>query len=138
MKEKVMAELKRTFRPEFLNRVDGTIVFHALNRNEIKQIVDLELNKVRKRLGESQLTLEVTEEAKGYLADEGYDPNFGARPLRRVIQTKVEDALSEGVLAGRFNLGDTVRVDLRDGKLAIDAVDHVTEDAEAAEPEPAL
>ena len=135
MKEKVMEELKRTFRPEFLNRLDGTMVFHALNREQIKQIVDLELNKVRERLVEQQLTLEVTDEAKGYLADEGYDPNFGARPLRRVVQSKVEDALSEGILAGKFQPGDTVQVDYRDGKIIMEVVAHAEPETETPEPE---
>jgi ATP-dependent Clp protease ATP-binding subunit ClpC len=138
MKEKVTEELKRTFRPEFLNRVDGTMVFHALNREEIKQIVDLELDKVRERLVEQQLTLEVTEEAKDYLADEGYDPNFGARPLRRVIQNKVEDALSEGILATTFQVGDTVRVDYQDGEITMEAIAHAEPEVEIAKPETVL
>jgi ATP-dependent Clp protease ATP-binding subunit ClpC len=136
MRDKVMAELKRTFRPEFLNRVDGTMVFHALNRDEIKQIVDLELDKVRERLVEHRLTLDVTEEAKGFLASEGYDPSFGARPLRRVIQNKVEDALSEGILAGKFQVGDTVRIDQKDDKISLEVTAHTEPEVEAAEPEP--
>ena len=136
MRDKVMAELKRTFRPEFLNRVDGTMVFHALNRDEIKQIVDLELDKVRERLVEHRLTLDVTEEAKGFLASEGYDPSFGARPLRRVIQNMVEDALSEGILAGKFQVGDTVRIDQKDDKVSLEVTAHAEPEVEAAEPEP--
>jgi ATP-dependent Clp protease ATP-binding subunit ClpC len=135
MKEKVMAELKRTFRPEFLNRVDGTMVFHALNREEIKQIVDLELNKVGERLVEHQLIMEVTEEAKNYLADKGYDPHFGARPLRRVIQNEVEDALSEGILAGRLQVGDTVRVDCQDDKITLEVIAHAEPEVAVAAPE---
>ncbi len=135
MKDKVMSELKRTFRPEFLNRVDGTMVFHALTREEIKQIVDLELDKVRERLGEQQLILEASEEAKGYLADEGYDPHFGARPLRRVIQHKVEDVLSEGILAGEFRSGDTVLVNYRDGQVVLEVIARSAPEAEVAEPE---
>ena len=114
MKEKVLEELKHIFRPEFLNRIDGTIVFHSLNREQIKQIVDLELNKVRDRLQEYQFDLRLTESAREYLAEKGYDPNLGARPLRRVIQTEVEDALSEGVLAGRFGNTVVVEVDVDD------------------------
>ena len=135
MKDKVVSELKRTFRPEFLNRVDGTMVFHALNREEIKQIVDLELDKVRERLVEQQVTLEVTVETKGYLADEGYDPHFGARPLRRVIQNRVEDVLSEGILAGKFQLGDTVLVDYQDDQITMEVTAHAEPEAEVAEPE---
>jgi ATP-dependent Clp protease ATP-binding subunit ClpC len=117
MKDKVLGELKRLFRPEFLNRIDGVMVFHALSREQIKEIVDLEIGKVQKRLSEHQLTLRLTDEAREYLAEEGYDPNLGARPLRRVIQTKVEDALSEGVLADRFAEGDLVMVSVQDGEL---------------------
>jgi ATP-dependent Clp protease ATP-binding subunit ClpC len=135
MKDKVMSELKRLFRPEFLNRVDGTMVFHALNREEIKQIVNLELDKVEERLVEQQVTLEVTEGAKGFLADEGYDPHFGARPLRRVIQNKIEDMLSEGILAGKFQLGDTVLVDYQDGQITLEVDDRAKPEAEVAEPE---
>ncbi len=111
MKDKVLGELKRIFRPEFLNRIDATIVFHALNREQIKQIVDLEAGKVCHRLSEFGLDLRLTEAARDYLADKGYDPNLGARPLRRIMQTEIEDALSEGLLAGRFHQGDRVIVD---------------------------
>lgn len=135
MKDKVMTELKRTFRPEFLNRVDGTMVFHALNRDEIKQIVDLELDKVCDRLVEQQFTLEVTERVKNYLAGEGYDPHFGARPLRRVIQNKIEDVLSEGILAGDFQLGDTVLVDYLDDQITMEVTARAEPEAELAEPE---
>jgi ATP-dependent Clp protease ATP-binding subunit ClpC len=118
MKDKVLGELKRIFRPEFMNRIDGVIVFHALNREQIKEIVDLEIDKVRGRLVEHGLELRLTDAARAYLGEEGYDPDLGARPLRRVIQVKVEDALSEGVLAGRFNEGDQVVADLEDGELS--------------------
>ena len=118
MKDKVLEELKRTFRPEFLNRVDGRMVFHALNRDQIKAIVDLEIGKVCKRLSDHDLSLELTDEAQEYLAEKGYDPSFGARPLRRVIQTEVEDTLSEGLLEGRFSEGDTVVAYMQDGEIA--------------------
>jgi ATP-dependent Clp protease ATP-binding subunit ClpA len=123
------------FRPEFLNRVDGTMVFHALNREEIKQIVDLELDKVEDRLVDQQITLDVTEAAKGHLADEGYDPHFGARPLRRVIQNKIEDVLSEGLLDGTFQLGDTVLVDYQDDEITMEVTARAEPEAEVAEPE---
>ena len=135
MKDKVMSELKRTFRPEFLNRVDGTMVFHALSREEIKQIVDLELDKVRERLSEQQVTLQVSDEAKGLLADEGYDPHFGARPLRRVIQHKIEDALSESILAGKFKAGESVLVDYQDGKIIMESIGGSESEPEIPEPE---
>ena len=117
MKDKVLTELKRIFRPEFLNRVDGIMVFHALNQEQINAIVDLEIAKVQERLSEHELTLHLTDQAREYLSQEGYDPNLGARPLRRVIQAKVEDALSEAVLAGEFSSGDSVVVSTKDGKL---------------------
>jgi len=110
MRDKLMSQLKRVFRPEFLNRVDATIVFRTLTKDEITQIVDLELDKVRERLSEHMITLDVTESAKLLLADEGYDPDYGARPLRRVIQYRVEDELSDALLSGQFQDGDTVVV----------------------------
>lgn len=118
MKDKVLGELKRIFRPEFLNRIDGVMVFHALSRDQITAIVDLEIGKVCKRLSEHDLSLELTEETREYLAEKGYDPNLGARPLRRVIQTEVEDSLSEGVLEGLFGEGDTVVAYMQDGEIA--------------------
>ena len=120
MKDKVLTELKRIFRPEFLNRVDGIMVFHALNQEQINAIVDLEIAKVQERLSEHELTLHLTDQAREYLSQEGYDPNLGARPLRRVIQAKVEDALSEAVLAGEFSSGDSVVVSTKDGKLVFE------------------
>jgi ATP-dependent Clp protease ATP-binding subunit ClpC len=112
MKDKVLGELKRIFRPEFLNRLDGTIVFHALTREQIKEIVELEAAKVRERLAEYGLDLRLTDAAREFLAEKGFDADLGARPLRRLIQTKVEDMLSEGVLAGKFSSGELVVVDL--------------------------
>jgi ATP-dependent Clp protease ATP-binding subunit ClpC len=111
------------------------MVFHALSRDEIKQIVDLELDKVRERLVEQEVTLDVTEEAKGYLADEGYDPRFGARPLRRVIQSKIEDMLSEGILAGDFQAGDAVLAGYQDGEISLEVVARAEPEPEVAEPE---
>jgi ATP-dependent Clp protease ATP-binding subunit ClpC len=132
MKEKVLGELKRIFRPEFLNRIDGTIVFHALNRDHIREIVDLEVDKVRVRLKEYGLGLRLTDAGREFLAEQGYDPNLGARPLRRVIQTKVEDTLSEGVLAGQFSEGDVVLIDYQDEELVFRA-EASTEDLPVAE-----
>ncbi|MCS7056417.1 MAG: ATP-dependent Clp protease ATP-binding subunit [Thermoflexales bacterium] len=117
VKEKLLGQLKRLFRPEFLNRVDATVVFRPLTREQIAQIVTLELNKVQKRLSEHNITLEVTDEAKAYLSQKGYDPDYGARPLRRVIQNEVEDVLSDGLLSGRFTDNSRIRIDLADGKL---------------------
>jgi ATP-dependent Clp protease ATP-binding subunit ClpC len=120
MKDKVLGELKRIFRPEFLNRIDGMMVFHALTQEQIKDIVDLEVDKVRERLSEHRLALRLTDKAREYLAEKGYDPSLGARPLRRVIQSEVEDALSEGVLADRFHEGDLVVVSVEDGELVFE------------------
>ncbi len=114
MRDKVMDEVKRFFRPEFLNRVDAQIVFHALSKEHIVQIVDLMLNEVRKPMLEKGLSLEVSAEAKEWLAEKGYDPKFGARPLRRVIQQEIEDRLSEEVLTGKYEPGQTVMVDIKD------------------------
>ena len=135
MKDKVMAELKRTFRPEFLNRLDGTMVFHSLSRDEIRQIVDLELAKVHDRLVEKQVQLEVSDEAKDHLVADGYDPVYGARPLRRVVQNQVEDALSEGILSGKFQSGDTVTVNFRDDDIILEVTDHVDVKDVTTEPE---
>ncbi|MEX2431352.1 MAG: ATP-dependent Clp protease ATP-binding subunit, partial [Dehalococcoidia bacterium] len=112
MKGKVEDEVKRFFRPEFLNRIDGQIVFHALSREHIVQIVDLMLNDVRKPMLEKGLSLEVTDAGKEWLAEKGYDPTFGARPLRRVIEHEIEDRLADEVLAGKYKPGDTVFVDV--------------------------
>ncbi len=120
MKDKVMDEVKRFFRPEFLNRLDATIVFHALSREEIHQIVDLMMNMVREELKEREISIELTEPARGYLAENGFDPVLGARPLRRLIQNEVEDRLSDELLGGKFEEGDTAIVDIdEDGKICI-------------------
>jgi ATP-dependent Clp protease ATP-binding subunit ClpC len=117
MREKLMSQMKKAFRPEFLNRVDGIVVFRALTRDEIKSIVDLELHKVQERISHQDIKIQATDAAKQYLSDKGYNFEFGARPLRRVIQNEVEDVLSDGFLAGKFEKGDTVEVDLVEGNL---------------------
>ncbi|HLC23426.1 MAG TPA: AAA family ATPase, partial [Dehalococcoidia bacterium] len=117
MKDKVLGELKKTFRPEFLNRIDGIIVFHALNKEHIARILDLILNLAAKPLTEKNIKLEVTEAAKEFLIKKGYDPAFGARPLRRVVQDHVEDTVSEGLLRGDYHSGDTIVLDLVDDKI---------------------
>ena len=111
MKDKVTNELRRTFRPEFLNRIDEIIVFHSLDEGHIKQIVELMVNEVAARLRDSDLIIEVTEKAKEFLAKEGFDQMYGARPLRRAIQKYVEDRLSEEILAGTFKKGDKLVID---------------------------
>jgi len=127
MKEKLLNQLKRTFRPEFLNRLDGIIVFKSLSHEELKQIVELELNKVRKRLEEHRIKLESTEAARDLLAKKGYDPHFGARPLKRTIQRLIEDPLSEGLLAGQFKEGDTVLADVEDGEIKLSVLQSTQE-----------
>ena len=112
MKDKVMNEVKKFFRPEFLNRIDTSVVFHALSQENILSIVDLMMIQVREELAEKQISLEVTEAAREYLAEKGYDPNFGARPLRRLIQDVVEDKLSEKLLGGEIHEGDVAILDV--------------------------
>ena len=111
MRKTVMESLRRAFRPEFLNRVDATIVFRALTQEEIGEIVQLELDKVNERLAERAMSLKATDAARAYLAEKGYDPDYGARPLRRLITNLVEDQLSDVILAGSVKLGSTVLVD---------------------------
>ena len=108
LKKNVMDQLRRAFRPEFLNRVDATIVFRSLSREEIKNIVDLELAKVGERLIEHAITLDITEEGREWMAEQGYNPEYGARPLRRLIQDEVEDVLSDGILSGEFPIASVV------------------------------
>jgi ATP-dependent Clp protease ATP-binding subunit ClpC len=112
MRKKLMEALKRVFRPEFINRVDSVIVFRSLNMDDIKQIVNLELKKVAQRLEEHEVTLVATPAAVEELGKQGFDPEMGARPLRRIIQQKIEDALSDAMLAGEYEDGDTIVVDV--------------------------
>ncbi len=119
MKDKVIEEMKKTFRPEFLNRIDGTVVFHALTKEHIRRIVELMLSQVEIQLKDKDLTLETTDAAKDFLGEKGYDPAFGARPLRRVIEHTVEDPLSEALLEGRFQPGDTVLIDCQNGEIVL-------------------
>ena len=117
LKETVTEEMKKAFRPEFLNRIDETIVFAHLNKEEIRQIVDLMLKDLFKRLAERELSVEVTDEVKDHLAEAGYSEAYGARPLRRLIQRKIEDMLAEEILSGKYSAGDTLRLTLVDDKI---------------------
>ncbi|MBR2626650.1 MAG: AAA family ATPase, partial [Peptococcaceae bacterium] len=119
MKARVMDALKATFRPEFLNRVDETIVFHALEKEHILSIVDLMMKDLHKRLQEQEISMDVSAEAKEKLVAEGYDPAYGARPLRRAIQRMVEDPLAEDLLMGRYKAGDVVKVDVTKDGIAL-------------------
>ena len=122
MRKKLTDALRKIFRPEFLNRVDSTIVFHALTKDQIRQIVDLETSKVAARLSSYRVTLTLTDAGRDLLADLGYDPDMGARPLRRVIQSNIEDRLSDGLLSGEFKDGDHIVVDAEEGKISLRAV----------------
>jgi ATP-dependent Clp protease ATP-binding subunit ClpC len=135
MKERVTDELKRVFRPEFLNRIDQQVVFHPLAKEHIRQIVELQLRELEKTLLLKGVSLEMTDTAKDWLGEKGYDSVFGARPLRRVIQNELEDRLSEALLQERFTAGDTVMIDVaEDGDLVL-----TTKTPDHAEPpEPAL
>jgi len=118
IKNRVMGELNKTFRPEFLNRIDEVIVFKTLTREEIKKIASLIINnEVKKLLEEQKINLEATEEVKELLAKEGYDSNFGARPLRRTIERMIENPISEKLLAGEFKEGDCILIKTKDGKI---------------------
>jgi ATP-dependent Clp protease ATP-binding subunit ClpC len=125
MKEKVNDALKAHFRPEFLNRIDETIVFHELSRDEVTQIVDLMIRRVREQLEGQGLGLELTQEAKYLLVDKGHDPAMGARPLRRAIQRMVEDPLSEKILWKEFRAGETIIVDVEEGEIVFRAIEGV-------------
>jgi ATP-dependent Clp protease ATP-binding subunit ClpC len=122
MKDKVMEELKRSFRPEFLNRIDEVIVFHSLSREDVKAIVDLMMKRVREQLKAKDVDIELSDGAKELLADKGYDPSLGARPLRRTIQRLVEDPLSEKLLWKEFKAGTTIIVDALDGEVVFEGV----------------
>lgn len=119
MRKKLLESLRRVFRPEFINRLDGVVVFRALNREDLLKIVGLEIQKVSDRLRENNITLKATEAAIRLLAEEGYDPEMGARPLRRVLQNRIEDRLSDALLAGEFNEGDVIVVDVVDGEIVL-------------------
>jgi ATP-dependent Clp protease ATP-binding subunit ClpC len=114
MKGRIMGELKKVFRPEFLNRIDEVIVFHKLSKDQIKEIVDLLLARIRTSMAERALQLELSEPAKDMLAEKGWDPTMGARPLRRAIQRYIEDPLADFVLRSQVPEGSTVRVDAPD------------------------
>ncbi len=111
LRPKIDELLRAAFRPEFLNRIDETIMFDRLGKAQIRRIVDIQLARLVKRLGERKLALEVTDGAKDWLATVGYDPQFGARPLKRAVQSEVENPLAKRLLAGEFREGDTIAVD---------------------------
>jgi len=112
MRSKVMETLKESFKPEFLNRIDEVVIYHALPLERIKQIIDIQIRDLENRLSERHVTMKVTDKAREYLARDGYDPAYGARPLKRTLQRKIQDPLALMLLDGKFNEGDTVLVDL--------------------------
>jgi len=121
IRERVMADVKAHFRPEFLNRVDETVIFDRLTRDQLSAIVDIQLDRVRRRMADRDLRLEVSDDALAWLANRGFDPVYGARPLKRVIRRHVEDALAKGLLAGEITDGQTVTVGVTDGELTLSA-----------------
>ena len=123
MKDNVITKLRDTFRPEFLNRIDETIVFHSLNKNHITDIIEIMIRELKDRLKNKEIDIEITENAKMKLIEEGYDEEFGARPLRRAIQRFVENKLSEHILSGKINEGDKVKVDKKDNELVFNKVE---------------
>ncbi|MBE3560133.1 MAG: ATP-dependent Clp protease ATP-binding subunit [Ktedonobacteraceae bacterium] len=122
LRSKAMENLKRTFRPEFINRIDQIVVFHSLGKDELYQIVDLLLSQVRNRLSDQEISLEITDEVRDFLLKEGTDEEYGARPLRRAIQTYVDDALADALLAGEISSGQTAVLKVRDGKIVVEAL----------------
>jgi ATP-dependent Clp protease ATP-binding subunit ClpB len=129
-KDELMAVLRRTFRPEFLNRIDEIVTFRSLGPEQIEKIVEIQMKDLRRRLAERKITVELTDEARKTLAERGYDPVFGARPLKRAIQRMIENPLAVEVLGGKFREGDHVIVDTKDRET-------FTFRKEAAVPQPA-
>lgn len=121
IKDKIMSALRSNFKPEFLNRLDEIIIFSSLGKKEIEQIVDLQLVFVSGRLAKRKIKIEVSASAKKYLAEKGYDPNFGARPLKRLIQTEILDKLAIEIINGKIKDGDKVKVDAKNNKMIINA-----------------
>jgi len=117
--DRVMEKLREYFKPEFLNRIDEVIVFHALDQKQIRAIVDLQLKQVSKRLQKQKITIDVTQKAKEWLAKKGFDENFGARPLRRVIQTELLDKLAMQIIEKKVQDGDKVKIDIERGQIKI-------------------
>jgi ATP-dependent Clp protease ATP-binding subunit ClpC len=139
MKQTLMKEIERHFRPEFINRLDDVIVFRALNRDDLVRIVDYELKKVRGRLEDKNIELELDETARDFLIEKGYNPDFGARPLRRAIEHYVEDPMSEAILRGDFEGKNLVRVSRKDAEdaLSFDAEYDASRDTTQQQDEPA-
>jgi ATP-dependent Clp protease ATP-binding subunit ClpC len=123
MREDIREALKKTFRPEFLNRIDEVIVFQRLSKEDMKRIVDLQMKDIGQRLLEQGLDIQLSEAARDWLAEEGYDPAFGARPLRRTLQRLVESPLSKKLISSEFKVGDQLQIDVEDGELVFRKVE---------------
>jgi ATP-dependent Clp protease ATP-binding subunit ClpC len=123
MKEKILEEAKRVLKPEFINRLDDLIVFHSLTKTELVRIVDLEISKVTDRIKVKEITLELDETARDFLAEKGHDPAYGARPMRRAVERYLEDPMAEEILRGNIKAGDTAKVVAEDGKLSFKVAD---------------
>jgi ATP-dependent Clp protease ATP-binding subunit ClpC len=130
MRDKILEEAKKVLKPEFINRLDDLIVFHPLAKKELFRIVDLEIGKVVERIKTKEIAIELDELAKDFLADKGYDPDYGARPMRRAVERHLEDPMAEELLRGNIKSGDTVKVSAVDGKLTFE----VPESVASAEP----
>jgi ATP-dependent Clp protease ATP-binding subunit ClpB len=117
MKTAVLGVVNKHFRPEFMNRIDEVVVFHPLDKEQIRQIADIQINHLRARLAERELGLNVSKEALDYLATSGYDPVYGARPLKRAVQQHIENPLAQEILSGKFIPGDTISIDVKKGRL---------------------
>ena len=128
-----MAEVRLKFRPEFLNRLDDIILFHRLQRDQMGAIVDIQLARLAKLLVDRKITVKLEAAAREWLANRGYDPAYGARPLKRVIQRNVQDKLAEAILSGRIADGDTVNVNVGDGELLLNATAAEAKTPKAAE-----
>ncbi|MFO0211481.1 MAG: ATP-dependent chaperone ClpB, partial [Pseudanabaena sp.] len=118
MRARVMESMQASFRPEFLNRIDEIVIFHALRREQLRRIVKLQVQRLEKRLADRRMTLKLAEAALDFIAEVGYDPVYGARPLKRIIQRQLETQIAKGILRGDFSDGDTIFVDIENERLA--------------------
>jgi len=119
MKTEVIGMLRNHFKPEFLNRVDEIVVFHALRKKQLKEIVKLQLGILQKRLNEKNIKIELSESAEDYLINKGYDPHYGARPLKRLIQNEIETGIAKLIIAGKIGDSDIIKIDVKNGALSI-------------------